>query len=50
MYDFNIIKKNLYINKKNYANYKNLYIKYKGNNKSRSENIYNRLIIDRVWI
>lgn len=49
-FDFNIIKKNLYINKKNYANYKNLYIKYKGNNKSRSENIYNRLIIDRVWI
>jgi hypothetical protein len=49
-FDFNIIKKNLYINKKNYANFKNLYIKYKGNNKIRSENIYNRLIIDRVWI
>ena len=49
-FDFNVIKKNLYINKKNYGNFKNLYIKYKGNNKSRSENIYNRLIIDRVWI
>ncbi len=49
-FDFNVIKKNLYINKKNYRNFKNLYIKYKGNNKSRSENIYNRLIIDKVWI
>lgn len=49
-FNFNVIKKNLYINKKNYGNFKNLYIKYKGNNKSRSENIYNRLIIDRVWI
>lgn len=48
--DYDAIKRSLNVNKKNYTNYKNLYIKYRGNNKSRSENIYSRLIIDRVWI